>query len=46
MDDADLDKAAELGVAGGTKDSGLGYKEGVIEAMNSYTNVKIFSLPW
>jgi hypothetical protein len=28
------------------KDSGLGYKEGVIEAMNNYTNVKTFSLPW
>jgi putative phosphonoacetaldehyde dehydrogenase len=31
---------------GGIKDSGLGYKEGVIEAMKSFTNVKTFSLPW
>ncbi|HUF56310.1 MAG TPA: aldehyde dehydrogenase family protein [Thermohalobaculum sp.] len=31
---------------GGIKDSGLGYKEGVVEAMKSYTNVKTFSLPW
>ena len=31
---------------GGVKDSGLGVKEGVIEAMKSMTNVKTFSLPW
>ena len=31
---------------GGIKDSGLGYKEGVIEAMKSFTNVKTWSLPW
>ena len=31
---------------GGLKDSGLGYKEGVLEAMKSYTNVKTYSLPW
>ena len=36
----------EMSPFGGIKDSGLGYKEGVIEAMNSYTNVKTFSLPW
>jgi len=24
----------------------LGYKEGVIEAMKSYTNLKTFSMPW
>ncbi|MFT5219268.1 MAG: putative phosphonoacetaldehyde dehydrogenase [Planctomycetota bacterium] len=36
----------EMSPFGGIKDSGLGYKEGVIEAMNSYTNVKSFSLPW
>ena len=30
---------------GGIKDSRLGYKEGVIEAMKSYTNVKTFSIP-
>ncbi len=31
---------------GGVKDSGLGIKEGVIEAMKCMTNVKTFSLPW
>ncbi|GAA3555105.1 aldehyde dehydrogenase family protein [Snuella lapsa] len=31
---------------GGVKDSGLGYKEGVIEAMKGYTYVKTYSLPW
>lgn len=31
---------------GGIKDSGNGYKEGIVEAMRSYTNVKTFSLPW
>jgi aldehyde dehydrogenase (NAD+) len=31
---------------GGIKDSGLGIKEGVIEAMNFMTTVKTFSLPW
>ncbi|WBB78451.1 phosphonoacetaldehyde dehydrogenase [Micromonospora sp. WMMD882] len=31
---------------GGIKDSGLGYKEGVVETMKAYTNVKTFSLPW
>jgi aldehyde dehydrogenase (NAD+) len=31
---------------GGIKDSGLGYKEGVMEAMKSFTNVKTYSLPW
>ena len=36
----------EMSPFGGIKDSGLGYKEGVIEAMRSYTNVKTFSLPW
>jgi putative phosphonoacetaldehyde dehydrogenase len=36
----------EMSPFGGVKDSGLGYKEGVIEAMKSYTNVKTFSLPW
>ncbi|ONV92415.1 aldehyde dehydrogenase, partial [Burkholderia cenocepacia] len=25
---------------------GLGYKEGVQEAMKSFTNVKTYSLPW
>ena len=36
----------EMSPFGGIKDSGLGYKEGVIEAMKSYTSVKTFSLPW
>jgi phosphonoacetaldehyde dehydrogenase len=31
---------------GGIKDSGLGIKEGVIEAMKAYSYVKTFSLPW
>ena len=31
---------------GGVKDSGLGIKEGVIEAIKFMTNVKTFSLPW
>jgi aldehyde dehydrogenase (NAD+) len=31
---------------GGVKDSGLGIKEGVIEAIKHMTNVKTFSLPW
>lgn len=31
---------------GGIKDSGLGVKEGVIEAIKAYGYVKTFSLPW
>lgn len=31
---------------GGVKDSGLGIKEGVIEAMKYMTSIKTFSLPW
>ena len=31
---------------GGVKDSGLGVKEGVIEAMKAFSFVKTFSLPW
>jgi aldehyde dehydrogenase (NAD+) len=31
---------------GGVKGSGLGYKEGIIEAMKGMTNVKTYSLPW
>lgn len=31
---------------GGVKSSGLGYKEGVIEAMKSMTYIKTYSLPW
>ena len=36
----------ELTPFGGVKDSGLGYKEGVQEAMKSFTHVKTYSLPW
>ncbi|MEO6564477.1 MAG: phosphonoacetaldehyde dehydrogenase [Casimicrobiaceae bacterium] len=36
----------ELTPFGGIKDSGLGYKEGVQEAIKSFTNLKTFSLPW
>lgn len=31
---------------GGIKDSGLGIKEGVIEAIKCFTTVKTFSMPW
>ncbi|MCA8017213.1 hypothetical protein [Burkholderia metallica] len=31
---------------GGVKDSALGYKEGVQEAMKRFTNAKAHSLPW
>ncbi len=36
----------EMSPFGGVKDSGLGIKEGVIEAMKFMTTVKTFSLPW
>jgi putative phosphonoacetaldehyde dehydrogenase len=36
----------EMSPFGGIKDSGLGYKEGVLEAMKSFTNVRTWSLPW
>jgi len=36
----------ELTPFGGIKDSGLGYKEGVQEAIKSFTNLKTYSLPW
>ncbi len=36
----------ELTPFGGIKDSGLGYKEGVLEAMKSFTHTKTYSLPW
>jgi putative phosphonoacetaldehyde dehydrogenase len=36
----------ELTPFGGIKDSGLGYKEGVQEAMKSFTLTKTYSLPW
>jgi phosphonoacetaldehyde dehydrogenase len=31
---------------GGVRDSGLGVKEGVVEAMKFFSHVKTFSLPW
>jgi aldehyde dehydrogenase (NAD+) len=36
----------ELTPFGGIKDSGTGIKEGVQEAMKSFTNTKTYSLPW
>ncbi|MFW6077284.1 MAG: phosphonoacetaldehyde dehydrogenase [Hyphomicrobiales bacterium] len=36
----------EMSPFGGIKDSGNGIKEGVVEAMKYYTNVKTYSLPW
>jgi acyl-CoA reductase-like NAD-dependent aldehyde dehydrogenase len=36
----------ELTPFGGIKESGLGYKEGVQEAIKSFTNGKTFTLPW
>ncbi|GMV59987.1 MAG: aldehyde dehydrogenase [Betaproteobacteria bacterium] len=36
----------ELTPFGGIKDSGLGYKEGVLEAMKSFTNTKTYSIPF
>ena len=36
----------EITPFGGIKDSGLGYKEGVLEAMKSFCNTKTYSLPW
>jgi aldehyde dehydrogenase (NAD+) len=31
---------------GGIKDSGLGVKEGVVEAVKAFSYIKTFSLPW
>jgi phosphonoacetaldehyde dehydrogenase len=36
----------EMTPFGGIKDSGLGYQEGVLEAMRSFCNTKTYSLPW
>lgn len=36
----------EMSPFGGIKDSGNGAKEGIVEAMKSFTSVKTFSLPW
>ncbi len=36
----------ELTPFGGIKDSGLGIKEGVLEAMAAFTTVKVYTVPW
>ena len=36
----------EMSPFGGIKDSGNGVKEGVLEAIKFFTNVKTYSLPW
>ncbi|WP_158938742.1 phosphonoacetaldehyde dehydrogenase [Burkholderia sp. S171] len=36
----------EMSPFGGIKDSGNGYKEGIVEAMKSFTNVRTWSIPW
>jgi len=36
----------EMSPFGGIKDSGLGEKEGVVEAMKGFTHVRTYSLPW
>ena len=36
----------EMSPFGGIKDSGNGVKEGVLEAMKFFTNVKTYTLPW
>jgi phosphonoacetaldehyde dehydrogenase len=36
----------EMSPFGGIKDSGQGDKEGVVEAMKGFTNVRTYSLPW
>ncbi len=36
----------EMSPFGGVKDSGLGQKEGVVEAMKSFTTIRTYSLPW
>ena len=36
----------EMSPFGGVKNSGNGVKEGVLEAMRFFTNVKTYSLPW
>ena len=36
----------EMSPFGGIKDSGLGYKEGVVETMKGYTTVRTYSVPW
>jgi len=36
----------ELTPFGGVKSSGLGVKEGVVEAIAAYSNTKLYTLPW
>ncbi|WP_434664244.1 phosphonoacetaldehyde dehydrogenase [Paraburkholderia sp. A3BS-1L] len=36
----------EMSPFGGIKDSGNGHKEGMVEAMKGYTNVRTWSMPW
>lgn len=36
----------EMSPFGGIKDSGLGDKEGVVEAMKGFTNIRTWSMPW
>jgi acyl-CoA reductase-like NAD-dependent aldehyde dehydrogenase len=36
----------EMSPFGGIKDSGNGYKEGIVEAMKSFSNVRTWSIPW
>jgi phosphonoacetaldehyde dehydrogenase len=36
----------EISPFGGIKDSGLGHKEGIEEAMRCYTNQKLWTIPW
>lgn len=37
---------SELTPFGGTRDSGLGIKEGVLENVRNFTTAKVVSLPW
>ncbi|QBQ99586.1 phosphonoacetaldehyde dehydrogenase [Paraburkholderia pallida] len=36
----------EMSPFGGIKDSGNGHKEGMVEAMKGYTNIRTWSMPW
>ena len=37
---------SEIAPFGGIKNSGIGVKEGIIESMRNYQNVKVFTFPW
>jgi phosphonoacetaldehyde dehydrogenase len=37
---------SEISPFGGIKDSGIGIKEGVVEAMKAMTNTKLYTVPW